>query len=189
MVSAVRVAVGATIAGATSCASGSTTAQLVVEQDVPADVRTEIDVTWNRFVDRFAARHACLGDVSVLLVREVEGGDARYVAADHRIEIEIPTTPERFRESLAHELAHHVERTCAEFAELRDALLRQLGGPRRAWSVGPIWAEIPSEVWAEGVVEIVNGERVRHADEIPIDPRIIGLIGAWADGEAPTSVG
>lgn len=85
-------------------------ADLVVVRDVPADVQAELDVTWSRFLDRFGSRRTCFEDVSVDLVRQVQGGDARYVIDKRLIEIQIPTTPARFRESFAHELAHHL--TC-----------------------------------------------------------------------------
>jgi hypothetical protein len=155
-------------------------AELVVVQDVPADVRAELDVTWARFTDRFEARTSCIGTVSLELVRDVEGGDARYVHRRARIEIEIPTTPARFRESVVHELAHHVEHTCPDFEQLRDELHPRWGGPDRPWTGGDVWAEIPSEMWAEAVVELVNGERIRHADEIVVDPQVVELIVAWS---------
>ncbi len=183
MTPCVAVVVGAT--SAIACSADDPGATLTVVQDVPADVSAEIDVTWGRFVDRFAERLACIGDVSLVLVRDIDGGDARYVADHTRIEIRIPTTPARFRESLAHELAHHVERTCADFIELQAVLHPMLGGPLRPWADGEVWAEIPAEVWAEGVVEVTNGERIRHVDEMPIDDDIIDLILAWAGGIAP----
>jgi hypothetical protein len=157
--------------------------QLIAVQDVPADVRAELDTTWTRFTDRFAGRLSCIPDVAVELVRDVNGGDARYVVGRTVIEIEIPTTPARFRESLAHELGHHVEHTCAEFAELRGVLHPRWGGPARPWARGAVWAETPSERWAEGVVLVVNGERVRHAREMPIDDETVALIAAWARDE------
>jgi hypothetical protein len=158
-------------------------ADLLLVQDVPDDVRREVGVVWGRFVDRFASRSGCFADVEVVLVREVAGGDARYVAEHARIEIRIPTTPARFRESLAHELAHHVEATCPAFAGLRSTLRPLLGGADRPWSGGEVWAEIPSERWAEAVVELVNGERVRHTDTVPVDDDVLDLIRRWAAGD------
>lgn len=160
---------------------GSPSADLEVLQDVPDDVRAELDTTWNRFVERFPARRTCTADVAVLLVAEVEGGDARYVAGDARIEIQIPTTPARFRESFAHELAHHVERTCAEFDVVRPALLDAIGGTD--WFEGDTWEAIPSESWAEAVVLVLNGERVRHHDELPLDDRVVDLVRRWGRGD------
>lgn len=152
-------------------------------QEVPDDVRRASDTTFERFLRRFDGRAACLDDVSVELVRAVEGGDARYVTGDRRIEIRIPTTPGRYQESLAHELAHHLERTCDEFEALRVALVPLLGGDGAAWATGPVWEEIPSERFAEVVVELVNSERVRHTDTVVVEPAARELIARWGAGE------
>ena len=80
-------------------------ADLEPEQELPADVRAEVDTTWAAFLDVFGSRRRCFGDVALRLVGDVDGGDARYDLDEALIEIEIPTSPARFRESLAHELA------------------------------------------------------------------------------------
>lgn len=152
-------------------------------QDVPDDVRRVSDATFERFLERFAGRAACVDDVSVELVRVVDGGDARYLTADRRIEIRIPTTPGRYEESLAHELAHHLERTCDEFEPLRVALAPLLGADGAAWASGPVWEEIPSERFAEVVVELVNGVRIRHTDTVVVDPAAREIVARWGAGE------
>ena len=157
--------------------------RLLFVQDVPADVRRASDATFERFLHRFAGRVGCVDDVSVELVRAVEDGDARYVAGRRRIEIQIPTTPARYEESLAHELAHHLERTCGEFESLRSVLEPMLGGDGVPWSGGPIWEEIPSERFAEAVVELVNGERIRHTDTVVVEPAAREVIARWGTGE------
>ncbi len=160
---------------------------LTFVQDLPADVRRESDETWRRFTGRFAARTSCWSSVSLELVREVPDGDARYIVSANRIEIQIPTTPARYRESLAHELAHHLERTCPDFDELRAALHPTMGVGEDGWFDGPRWADTPSERFAEAVVVLVNGERVRHETEVPVDPAVVGVLERWgrdADGAA-----
>ena len=133
-------------------------ADLVTAQDWPVDVEAEVAATWEAFTGRFDARRTCFEDVEVRLVRELAAGDARYQPDERRVEILIPTSPRRFRESLVHELAHHVERTCASHAELRT----ELGYPTwEEWTSGSEWEEVPAERWAEAVVQLVNGERVR----------------------------
>lgn len=176
--SAAFVAVGA-------ARDGGSPPRLRFTQDVPADVRLASDATFERFLDRFAGRAACLDDVSVELVRVVDGGDARYVTDDRRIDIRIPTTPSRYEESLAHELAHHIERTCDEFEPLRVALEPLVGGEGVPWASGPIWEEIPSERFAEAVVELVNGVRIRHVDTVAVDPAARELIARWGAGAQP----
>jgi hypothetical protein len=148
-------------------------------QPIPADVETEARAAVADFVDVFAARRDCMGTAEVVLVDEVDGGDARYVDVDGVIEIEIPTTPERFRESLVHELAHHVERTCPDFAVLRGTWAEQTGID---WSGQDRWEDRPSEQWAEVVVEMVLGERMLHGDEMPIDADLVVLAVDWIEG-------
>lgn len=156
-------------------------AELHTEQDLPADVRAEIDTVWNDFSNMFGEHRNCYDDVTLLLVSEVEGGDARYVIPDARIEIKIPTSPARFRDSLAHELAHHVEHTCGRFADLKADYQRLPGVDGDSWSSGPTWQETPSELYAETVVELINGERVRHGRSMPLPPGATSLVASWAD--------
>ncbi|MGA1052490.1 MAG: hypothetical protein ACO4AY_12410 [Ilumatobacteraceae bacterium] len=162
------------------CGGAPDEPRLLVPQAVPDDVRSELDVVWSDFRRVFAGRLGCVPDVTILLVGDVVGGDARYVVADARIEVRIPTTPARFRESVAHELAHHVEHTCREFDELRVQLNR--GFWTGTWESGDDWWDTPSEQWAEHVVELINGGRVRHTTEMPIDEAALAMIRAWAAG-------
>jgi hypothetical protein len=172
------VAVAAAVALAACAPDGVTT--IIVPQEVPRDVEVELATVRERFVSVFSGRLACIDDVTLMLVRDVEGGDARYVAAPRTIEIEIPTTPERFRESVAHELAHHVERSCDEFDALRTEIHQALGGGD--WSSGASWFETPAERWAEHVTDLLVDERVRHADEVPVDEGVLAAIRSWGAG-------
>ncbi len=148
-------------------------------QPIPADVEAEARAAVAAFVAVFETRRDCAGTAGVELVRDVEGGDARYVEHDAAIEIEIPTTPERFRESLVHELAHHVEHRCPEFEQLRQAWTQHTA---IAWSGQERWEERLSEQWAETVVELVLGERLLHGDEMRIDPTLVVLASDWIEG-------
>lgn len=149
-------------------------------QPVPDDVTLELVTVWQGFLELFQQRADCIPDVTVWLVDDVTGGDARYLPVESRIEVAIPTSPRRFRESVAHELAHHLEHGCAEFSELRDALSDELDPTGSGWHAGDRWEEIPSERWAEHVVHLVNGERVRFADDIPLFPAVLDEITRWA---------
>ena len=157
-----------------------TLADLRTPQELPDDVRTELDVVWTRFNEVFSSRRRCFDDVTVRLVGRVEGGDARYVVADALVEIDIPTSPRRFRESLAHEFAHHIEHTCGAFDKLRVEIAEALEVPADSWFSGESWETTPSEIYAEGVAELVNGERVRHVDEVVVSAEITTLIEQWA---------
>jgi hypothetical protein len=156
-------------------------------QPVPADVEAEARTAVAAFVDRFASRRDCVGGAEVVLVDDVPDGDARYLGADATIEVEIPTSPRRFRDSLVHELAHHVERRCADSGTLRAAVLAVTGD--EAWSGQPRWADRPAELWAEAVVEIVLGERVRFGRTVPLDPALVDAVRAWIVAEPAVSRG
>ena len=160
-----------------------TAAELVAPQDLPADVRAEVDGAWTDFLAVFGSRRHCFDDVSLVLVAAVDGGDARYLPAEARIEIEIPTSPRRFRDSLIHELAHHVEHTCPAFAALRAELIAILGPDDPPWSdEADPWAERPSELWAETAVELVAGERVRTGRTVELPDGWTAAVARWATG-------
>lgn len=152
------------------------------DQQLPVDVRAEIATVEQRFVDAFERRLGCVPPATLRLVGAVVGGDARYVVGDRRIEIAIPTTPARFRESLVHELAHHVEATCDDFDELRTSLAPLFGDSTEGWTAGTTWEEVPAELWAETVVLVVNGDRLLHADDMPLPPGAVEVVEAWAGG-------
>jgi hypothetical protein len=157
-------------------------ADLEPEQDLPPEVRAEVDATWGAFLAVFGPRRHCFGDVALLLVADVEGGDARYDVEAGRIEIEIPTSPARFRDSLAHELAHHVEHTCAAFGSLRAEFSALPGVDGAPWTTAERWRETPSELWAETAVQLVNGRRVRHGWAMPLPPGATDVVARWAGG-------
>ncbi|NNE11085.1 MAG: hypothetical protein HKN41_02445 [Ilumatobacter sp.] len=152
------------------------------DQDLPADVRAEIVAVEQRFTAAFEGRLGCWPTATLRLVSKVEGGDARYVAGRRLIEIAIPTTPARFRESLVHELAHHVEASCDDFAELRTVLAPMFGHHEQGWTEGATWEETPSELWAEAVVQVVLGERLLHAEDMPLPAAAVEAVDAWAAG-------
>lgn len=149
-------------------------------QDVPGQVEELVDATWSSFVDSFPALRDCIGDVAVVLVRDVTGGDASYSASERTIRIEIPTTPERFPESLAHELGHLIEESCsapeAIGAEFMSAQAIPAG---TSWRGGDHWFDTPSEQFAETVVQIVRGERIIHADVINVSDGAVRLVSEW----------
>jgi hypothetical protein len=175
VVAAVAAAVGVGIAVAAP--SGSVEPVVRMRQRVPAGVEQEVRATVADFVAVFEARRGCLGGAELELVRELDDGDARYIAADRLIEIEIPTSPRRFRESLVHELAHHVDHSCPDAHVMRTDVMTAIGATD--WSGQQRWEERPSELWAETVVEIVLGERVRFERSIPLDERVVDAARRW----------
>lgn len=157
--------------------------QLQAVQSLPPDVAAAVTDTWHRFARAFDARLVCMGAVELELVRDLGEGDARYDADLARIVIEIPTSPARFPESLAHELGHHLEATCLG-PPLQQAFLTAQGISAAApWRSTGVWHEMPSEHFAEAVVAIVNGERLLHDDVIELSPDTIALVRSWGSGD------
>lgn len=175
----VGVVVGVGVGAAVRARSGSVAREPVVRirQRVPAAVEHEVRATVAEFVAVFETRRSCIGGAELALVRELTDGDARYVAAEDLIEIEIPTSPRRFRESLVHELAHHVDDSCPDADVLRTDVMTAMGA--MDWTGQERWAQRPSELWAETVVEIVLGERVRFERSIPLDDRVVAAARRW----------
>lgn len=173
----VVVAVG--VGAAVWARSGNVATEPVVRmrQRVPAAVEQEVRATVADFVAVFAARRGCIGGAELQLVREIDDGDARYDVAENLIEIEIPTSPRRFRESLVHELAHHVDRSCPDADMLRTDVMTVIGATD--WTGQERWEQRPSELWAEAVVEIVLGERVRFERSIPLDHGVVDAARRW----------
>ena len=123
--------------------------KLAPVQDLPDDVAVLVDETWRDFEQVFGGRSDCFPPVSLLLVSDVPDGDAVYRRDAARIEIEIPTSPARFPESLVHELAHHLEATCPAQAEMRVPFLAAQGLlDADGWFAGDEWARVPSEHFA-----------------------------------------
>jgi hypothetical protein len=177
----VAVIAGAAVAGAVLGQAGGMAAEPVVRlrQRVPAAVEQELRATVAEFVAVFAPRRGCVGGAELQLVREVDDGDARYVAAEALIEIEIPTSPRRFRESLVHELAHHVAHSCPDADVLRADVMTAIGAID--WTGQERWDQRPSELWAEAVVDIVLGERIRFGRSIALDADLILAARRWID--------
>lgn len=150
-------------------------------QELPADVATIVVETWDVFTATFDTRLYCIESVRLALVGVVEDGDAAYLADDQLIIIEIPTSPPRFRESLVHELGHHLQHTCREVEILQSAFLAAQGFPPDAgWNEGAAWEEIPAEHFAEAVVHLVNRNRLLHEDLIPLADSAVQLVANWA---------
>lgn len=166
---------------ASSCAGQA--GRIEALQNLPDDVAALVDETWRRFAAAMPAAAACMEPVELLLVEDVTDGDAVYVVSDRRIEIEIPTSPARFPESLIHELAHHVEATCPTQADVRTRFLAAQGfSADDPWRDGESWAQIPSEHFAEAVVQVVLEDRLLHADVVKLDDVAIELVRAWGAG-------
>jgi len=119
--------------------------------------------------------------VELRLVTEIDStddADARYLPNPGLIEIAIPTSPRRFRDSLVHELAHHLDATCASRDSLRQEWAAARGQDVAAWATGP-WEGRSAELFAETVVELTLGERVRFGRSVELPVYATDVVGGW----------
>lgn len=173
------LAIGVLVLGA-ACASSD---RIRLVQDVPAEVAQIVDETSRDLESSLPWAGGCMLPVEVHLSRNVPDGAARYRAAEQLIEIEIPTSPARFRESLVHELGHHIDATCEDLDDLRTAFATSQGfTDSQTWDTGQAWELTPAEHFAEAVVAIVNGGRLLHADIVMLHPESIAAV---ESGPAP----
>ena len=178
-----RVAIAAVVlAGSTGCGDGSA-GGLVMGDDVPDDLRALASDVFDRFETSFTARIDCMEDVRLVAAWEGLEDRARYLPDARVIEVRVPATANLLSDSLVHELAHHLDHTCTELQDLRPAFLGAQGHPPGAeWSLGPTWAETPSEQFAEAVVLVVLGDREQNRLRMQIGDEAVALITRWGTG-------
>ena len=168
--------------------------RLVIGPSVGADFEALAQETWAQFLQVFAERQACFGDV-YLDASQVLDGRATYDPATATVTVRVPGTAAMLRSGLLHEWAHHVEFQCEAHRELRAAFLAAQGlSPDTAWRpdtppasepddlAAREWAAIPSEQYAEAVIEVVLGGR-----PVPTNVRLsreaVAVVKAWARGD------
>jgi hypothetical protein len=163
---------------------------LLVGESVGADFEMLALATWSQFLEVFRARRHCFGDVHLEAAYGL-GSRAGYDPDTATAMVRVPGTAAMLQSGLIHEWAHHVEFQCPAHESLRAAFLAAQGLPldtpwRPATSTTDVaaaeWASIPSEQYAEAVVELVMGGR-----PIPtgakVSPAAIRVVEAWARGE------
>ncbi|MGC9335792.1 MAG: hypothetical protein ACP5JJ_16720 [Anaerolineae bacterium] len=166
--------------------------QLVVGESVAADFESLARETWGRFLAVFWARRACFGDVRLEAVYGL-GSRAGYDPDLALATVRVPGTVAMLQSGLVHEWAHHVEFQCPAHEVLRPAFLAAQDLPpdtpwRPAGATTDIaaaeWASIPSEQYAEAVVDLVLGGR-----SIPTRAHVtrvaVRVVAAWAAGRPP----
>ena len=177
------VAAGA-VTGATAVAAveaGSRGPAVAFAEGVPHDLELLVRATWERFTDAIPARWDCLGPVTVSGAWEL--GDRAAYDPDRRLVIvRIPGTAPNLQSSLVHEFAHHLEFTCPEQRSLRAHFLAAQGLPRDTpWFEGETWEQIPSEQFAEAMIEVVLG-RAPPPPRIAVTAAAVETIRAWGRG-------
>jgi hypothetical protein len=164
--------------------------QLIVDESVAGDLEALALETWAQFLAVFQARSACFGDVT-LRATETLDSRAGYDPDTATVTVRVPATAAILQGALVHEWAHHVEFQCRAHETLRTAFLTAQGlPPDTPWRPmdtttdvsSAEWAGIPSEQYAEAVVELVLGGRPVSTGA-RIRPEAIRIVGDWAAGE------
>lgn len=132
--------------------------QLRFDSSVAADFGDVAEEAWDRFLAAFPARLDCIGGIT--LVADYTLADrATYDPSRAQMVVRVPGPRVLLERAVAHELGHHLEFSCGAHRATRHAFLVALGrDPETPWSTGEDWEDIPSEVFAEAVVEVVFGD-------------------------------
>jgi hypothetical protein len=165
--------------------------RLIMDDSVARDLRAVADGTWSRFLRVFRARVGCFGDVRLRVASELSSR-AVYDPVTATVTVRVPATAVMLQGALIHEWAHHIEYQCRAHRELRPAFLAAEGLPANTlWrpdygsanTPESDWAGIPSEQYAEAIIELVLGRR-----QIPttarVSPEAVRVIAEWASGHA-----
>ncbi len=163
--------------------------QLIIEDSVTSDFRALAVETWSKFLTVFQARSDCFGDVRLRAAPNLNSR-AAYDPETATVTVRVPATVAMLQGALVHEWAHHLEFQCEQHQTLRPAFLKAQGLPLSTpWrpdntpanTPEKAWANIPSEQYAEAVIEVVLGRR-----QIPTNARVtreaVQVIKVWAAG-------
>lgn len=157
--------------------------ELVIDKSVAVDFAEVADAAWVAFVASFPALESCLGRITLVADYTLDDR-AQYDSQSRTMAVRVPGSRVLLDRALVHELAHHVEFSCASQVEMRPAFLTALGRDgSEAWFEGAEWGLIPSEIFAEAVVEYVLDEPERvHTGIGLIDQGAVGVVVRWANG-------
>ncbi len=146
--------------------------------NTPDDLRGLVGDVWDRFREAFPATEDCVGEVRLQGDWDLrEQGE--YRALTGTITVGIPGPPSRLSHTVVHELAHHLEAVCPTQWELREPFLVAQGYPPDTdWFEAATWEEIPSEQFAEAVVQVVLGRPAVHY-RIELRPEAVELVRQW----------
>jgi len=174
------------------CASdgSASSPRLIIDDSVAGDFKALAVETWDRFLTVFQARSDCFGDVRLRATRSLNSR-AAYDPDSATVTVRVPGTPAMLQSALVHEWAHHIEFQCEAHKDLRLAFLAAQGlPPDTVWRPDDApanmpssqWADIPSEQYAETMIEVVLGRR-----QIPTNARVtreaVRVIEEWAAGD------
>ncbi len=135
--------------------TGSDEPQLRIDDSVAADFAEVAEGTWDRFLAAFPAHLDCIGSITLVADYDLEDR-AKYDPGRAQMAVRVPGPRVLLERAVAHELGHHLEFSCDVHQAMRPAFLAALGrDPEAPWFAGEEPEDIPSEVFAEAVVEIV----------------------------------
>lgn len=163
--------------------------QLIVDDSVGADLEALARETWGRFLAVFHTRASCFGDVHLRATQALDSR-ASYDSDTATVILQVPGTPAMLQSALVHEWAHHIEFQCRSQTEMRLAFLAAQGlPPDTPWRPDSLaapqpatdWSTMPSEQWAEAVVEAVLGGRPVPT-WVRVTPEALAVVEAWAGG-------
>ena len=157
---------------------------LTLGESVASDLAALTGETFDEFTAAAPAAVACMGEVRLEASRQLDDL-ARYDQTTATITVRVPANAASLEGSLIHELAHHLEVSCASHIEFRPAFLATQGlPPDTPWFGDGAWADRPSEQFAEAVVAATIGERRRNQLRIRLTPETLGATRDWLQADA-----
>ena len=135
--------------------TGSDEPRLRIDDSVAADFAEVAEETWDRFLAAFPAHVDCIGDITLAADYDLDDR-AKYDPGRAEMAVRVPGPRVLLERAVAHELGHHLEFSCDAHHAMRPAFLAALGRDQETpWFAGEEPDGVPSEVFAEAVVEIV----------------------------------
>ena len=135
--------------------AGSDEPRLRIDDSVAADFAEVAEETWDLFLAAFPAYLDCIGGITLVADYDLDDR-ANYDPGGAQMAVRVPGPRVLLERAVAHELGHHLEFSCDAHQAMRPAFLAALGRDQETpWFTGEEPEGIPSEVFAEAVVEIV----------------------------------
>jgi hypothetical protein len=164
--------------------------RLLIDTSVDRDFSLLAQTTWGQFLEAFRAQTNCFGDVHLRAVYDLDSR-AAYDPPTATVTVRVPGSAAMLSSALVHEWAHHVEFQCPAHEELRAAFLAAQELPSQTeWrpegipanTPESLWAEIPSEQYAEAAIAVVFGRR-QVPTTVRVTPEAVSVLALWAAGE------
>ena len=161
--------------------------QLIIEPSVDEGFAALANETWARFLTTFAARTECFGDVHLQASYQLPAR-AGYDPDTATVTVRVPGSAAKLRAALIHEWAHHIEFQCPQQQAMRPAFMAAEGfPPGAAWRPAnsdlsaDVWADIPSEHYAEAAILLVLGHNAMPT-QIHVRQEAVKALAEWAVG-------